>query len=116
MTTIYQALTTLKDKQIPCSPFMNYDASNEIEYADNGCSFRALKSEWPIHNISYSSRGNLNVSFVMEGVMTEPSGYVHNCKQIKNVTVVKNGKINLQYLQLSRNKALQGLTRVGLDA
>lgn len=107
MTTIYQALTTLKEKKIPCSPFMNYDASNEIEYAENGCSFRALKSEWPIHNISYSSRGNLNVSFIMEGVMTEPSGYVHNCKQIKNVTVVKNGKINLQYLQLSRNKALQ---------
>ena len=68
MTTIYQALTTLKEKKIPCSPFMNYDASNEIEYADNGCSFRALKSEWPIHNISYSSRGNLNVSFIMEGV------------------------------------------------
>lgn len=45
MTTIYQALTTLKEKKIPCSPFMNYDASNEIEYADNGCSFRALKSE-----------------------------------------------------------------------
>ena len=107
MTTIYEALTILKDARIPCSPFANYDPTNEIEYDDNGCSFKACHHEWPIYSISYSSRGNLNIAFVMDGVMTEPDGKAHACKQIKNVTIVKNGKINLQYLQLTKNKTVQ---------
>ena len=105
--TLIEALNVIAQAKVPVSPFTNYDPTTEIEYAEDGCSFRANHSCWPIQSVKFSDRGNLNIAVHMDGIMTEPDGKTHVCKQIRNATVVKNGKLNIQYLQLTKDRVEQ---------
>ena len=105
--TIFEALNLISMAQVPVSPFVNYDPTTTREYDDNGCSFIAFENSWPIHTVKYSEHGNLNITVIIHGTMIEPDGKKHTCKQIRTATVVKNGALNIQYLQLTKNKELQ---------
>lgn len=105
--TLYEVLNFIAQKKVPVSPFVNYDPTTEIEYADDGCEFKANGNCWPIQSVKYSERGNLNITVFIDGTVTEPNGAQHDCKQARNATVVKNGKLNIQYLQLTKDKAEQ---------
>lgn len=105
--TIFEALNLISMAQVPVSPFTNYDPTTTREYDDNGCHFIANTNCWPIHSVKYSEQGNLNITVIIHGIMTEPDGKKHNCKQIRTATVVKGGSLNIQYLQLTKNKEEQ---------
>ena len=105
--TIIEVLTAIKEAGIKVSPFTNYDKVTEAEYADNGVSFKPNETEWPIHNISITSAGNLNISFEQEGVLTEPDGTTHNCKQYRQICIVRDGELYQQFLQVTKDKTEQ---------
>ena len=105
--TIIEVLNAIKESGIKVSPFTNYDKVIEAEYADNGVSFRPNEKEWPIHGISITSSGNLNISFEQEGVLTEPDGTAHNCKQYRQICIVRDGELYQQFLQVTKDKAEQ---------
>ena len=105
--TIIEVLKAIKEAGIKVSPFTNYDKVTEAEYADNGVSFRPNEKEWPIHGISITSSGNLNISFEQEGVLTEPDGATHNCKQYRQICIVRDGELYQQFLQVTKDKAEQ---------
>lgn len=105
--TIIEVLKAIKESGIKVSPFTNYDRVTEAEYADNGVSFRPNEKEWPIHGISITSSGNLNISFEQEGVLTEPDGATHNCKQYRQICIVRDGELYQQFLQVTKDKAEQ---------
>ena len=105
--TIIEVLKAIKEAGIKVSPFTNYDKVTEAEYADNGVSFRPNEKEWPIHGISITSSGNLNISFEQEGVLTEPDGTTHACKQYRQICIVRDGELYQQFLQVTKDKAEQ---------
>lgn len=105
--TIIEVLKAIKEAGIKVSPFTNYDRVTEVEYADNGVSFKPNEKEWPIHGISITSSGNLNISFEQEGVLTEPDGATHNCKQYRQICIVRDGELYQQFLQVTKDKAEQ---------
>ena len=80
---------------------------NELAMELQVLSFRPNEKEWPIHGISITSSGNLNISFEQEGVLTEPDGTTHNCKQYRQICVVRDGELYQQFLQVTKDKAEQ---------
>lgn len=104
---LIQVLTIIKEAGIKVSPFTNYDKVTEAEYAENGISFKCHEAEWPIHAINFTGSGNLNISFEQAGVMTEPDGTAHECKQYRQIAVVRDGELYQQFLQLTKDKAEQ---------
>ena len=105
--TLIEALNEIKNTGIKVSPFTNYDKITEAEYADNGVSFKPDETEWPIHSINYTSAGNLNISFEQTGILTEPDGTTHTCKQYRQIAVVRDGELYQQFLQVTKDKTEQ---------
>ena len=105
--TLIEVLNAIKETGVKVSPFTNYDKVTEAEYADNGISFKCNEAEWPIHNINFTSVGNLNISFEQAGIMTEPDGTAHECKQYRQIAVVRDGELYQQFLQLTKDKTEQ---------
>lgn len=113
---IIEALNIIKSNNIAIAPFFNYEAANQITFVDNGTRFKSNEDFWPIDSINYSSQGNLNVTFKIPGVMIEEDGTAHECKEIRTITIVKNGEIKLQYLQLNKDKTAQAqLIAAGIE-
>ena len=113
--TLFEALTAIKNSGIKVSPFTNYDKVSETQYADDGLKFKANDTEWPIHAINYTKDGNLNISFEQPGILTEPDGTTHECKQIRQIAIVRNGELYQQFLQVTKDKAEQArLTAVSI--
>lgn len=104
---IYKALNTLKSLNITCKPFDNYDASNLVERKDNGCYFKSNENEWPVDTVKYASTGNLNMMFKIPGVLHINNSLKQDCSEVRNVTVVKNGELKIQFLQLTKDKSEQ---------
>lgn len=107
MKTVFQALEALRSSNIAVAPFANYDVANDVEFADNGTHFKSTENMWPIHKVEYSGQGNLNITFKIPGTMYEPDGTAHQCFERRTVTIVKNGELKTQYLQLTKNKEAQ---------
>ena len=107
MKTIYEALKTIMDLKIAVAPFYNYDPTYEITYKETDEYFKSNDNKWPIHSVQFSGKGNLNISFIIPGVMTETDGKTHECKEIRTITIVKDGELKLQFLQLTRDKNVQ---------
>ena len=101
--TLFEALTAIKNSGIKVSPFTNYDKVSETHYADDGLKFKANDTEWPIHAINYTKDGNLNISFEQPGILTEPDGTTHECKQIRQIAIVRNGELYQQFLQVTKS-------------
>lgn len=111
--TLYEALIEIKNAGIKVSPFTNYDKVTEVQYEDNGVSFQLTDHEWPIHSVVYTKDGNLNISFEMPGILTEPDGTRHECKQIRQISIVRDGELYQQFLQITKDKTEQAkLTNV----
>lgn len=106
--TIFEALTAIKNSNVACKPFDNYDNANITEVADNGTRFVADTECWPIHSVEYASTGNLNIKFDIPGKMIEANGTEHRCKQMKTITIVKNGELKQQFLMMTKDKWEQG--------
>ena len=87
--TIIEALNEIKETGVKVSPFTNYDKITEVEYDENGLSFKPNEKEWPIYSIDITSVGNLNIKFEMAGILTEPDGTTHECKQYRQIAVVR---------------------------
>lgn len=107
MKTVFQVLETLRSSNIEVAPFTNYDAANQTEYNENGTYFKSDKNMWPIHKVEYSGQGNLNITFKIPGKMVEATGAEHPCFECRTITIVKNGELKQQFLQLTKNKEAQ---------
>ena len=102
MKTVFQALEALRSANIKVKPFINYDAANQVETVDNGVTFKSDEDQWVIGKVEYSGQGNLNLKFYIDGTMTEPDGTEHRCKEVRSISVVKNGELKLQFLMIDR--------------
>ena len=109
---IFEALTAIKNSNVACKPFDNYDKCNETTVADNGTRFVADSDCWPIYKVEYASTGNLNIKFDIPGKMIEANGTEHRCKQLRTITIVKNGELKQQFLQMTKDKWEQGRLNV----
>ncbi len=107
MKTVFQALEALRSANILVAPFTNYDAANQVEFSENSTHFKSTENLWPIHKVEYSGQGNLNITFKIPGTMYEADGTAHPCYERRTVTIVKNGELKTQYLQLTKNKEAQ---------
>ncbi len=105
--TIIEALKEIKATGVKVSPFTNYDKITEVEYDENGLSFKPNEKEWPIYSIDITSVGNLNIKFEMAGILTEPDGTTHECKQYRQIAVVRDGELYQQFLQVTKDKTEQ---------
>lgn len=105
---LFEALTAIKNSNVACKPFDNYDHSNETIVAENGTRFVPDADCWPIYAVEYASTGNLNIKFDIPGKMIEANGKEHRCKQMRTITIVKNGELKQQFLQMTKDKWEQG--------
>lgn len=105
--TLIEALNEIKNAGIKVSPFVNYDKVTETEYEDTGVKFTPNDTEWPIHSIKYTGSGNLNITFEQPGVLTEPDGTAHECKQYRQIAIVRDGELYQQFLQVTKDKTEQ---------
>ena len=101
---LFEALTAIKNSNVACKPFDNYDHANETITAENGTRFVADSDCWPIYAVEYASTGNLNIKFDIPGKMIEANGKEHRCKQMRTITIVKNGELKQQFLQMTKDK------------
>lgn len=101
---IFEALKKIQDSHIAIRPFNNYEASNLVVHHDTGVNFKSNADEWPINKVEFSGQGNLNIKVLIPGQLHVTDSKIYACSEIRSVTIVKNGELKLQYLQLSKNK------------
>lgn len=104
---IFEALTLIKNSNIAVSPFANYEAATETERVETGAYFKSDKNAWPINEVAYSTQGNLNIKLVMTGKLYITEKMTYDAKEIRNVTIVKNGELKQTFLVVEKNKTAQ---------
>lgn len=108
---IFEVLNKIKETGICVRPFTNYDASNNTERHETGAHFKSTDNEWPVSKVEFTKAGNLNLKFFIDGHLKVNENQSYPCKEIRNISIVQNGELKLQYLQVTKDKDQQDRLR-----
>lgn len=108
---IFETLTEIKNSKLKINPFINYDPSIKSE---SESLFHSNEQFWMIEKVEYSSQGNLNLRFKIDGYIEFEDQKI-KCSTYKRITIVKNGQLKQCYLFVEHNKEIQEkLNKLGI--